>query len=1674
MMSILVEYDSREDHPSRSREGIVEKAEEAEGSGSNIVLTPVRKKPRTSKKSRFEGMTLKESYEAFGMDMGWTNYSTLVMERPTPGIYVTPKGKARPFHNPLGRGRHREPSQIAIFKTTKLSQLPWFQAETEGDATPSEPVLSQEVSGENKGTAPVHIAEGFTESSSHPNHLDERSRIGRHPLRPFDLQAIRDNSTAHETVSESSQQIHPTFEVAPTILPPKGASSSNRKKSKSHHYEKKGKAAVYNVGEAIASSSKSLGHDIENTSEAQLPRDKDSNHIPGVWPEDPTSEAVPAEKPHKTAVPEATRAKGKNAPVAYDLPSETASSDALSQKLPSDDGENPISQNDVNLPDAEPALFMEVWPPKEVSSKDYQDTVTPEVQQSEDENVVNVIGNPSDVAAGESHGVSTEISTRPEEEDVHVEDNTTPNNEKKEDGINITPIPNEAVEGPYRKESQAFSSRSRKLRVDRGGSIAVLRREIVMDIVKKAGGAFPLGTELWHAFITVWMKTDHKEKPDARTVRSTARYLIDAGKLRQQTFSGKDNKGVMVTKDIIMDPAISPDDPVVKKLQKDMLAAGKYFLPAGVEVNPRVSKASRMAAPAAPRGRIQKLPFQAGITVQLHQKPAFVIAQEKREARSLQRRLFRAMESGTEHGDQFGGPIRLRTIQRSRRVDGKTSVSRPAFRIAPNGQPGQIPGTLSWLGASSMEATSGQVPVEHVTRYELFGNKRRMIPQSLEEIFTQVKRRKTTASASSDPRTAEFFKESDDISKWELQNETLFESKGEKLAYINQTVSGAFEAAPVEGGIHFDIDEISMPPPPLPRRKITRQVARAPRRDSGLQLRQLAAASPVEPLPVVWPPPEQADGELDRDAMAQNTKQPAARAPFRRRSRKASNLPESLILKLKHAIVVIQMLLGGGTSIIDWAVVTSIFPDYDPEVIHKRGKAIALRDKEQLKQMAAHFDEAFIPAYLNDEVPSVNYDDLESYPWDTVVEWAMAQSDIRPSQRVPELPATREEFDRLYELRLDRPIFKDIHTLFTNNPKMTVAKRQALLASVPYVVPLKDKWSKRTEPTDKNLVKDSTVQEKIIHQDVTTSPTQDIAMKQESSTTAQKETLSQSATATKQPDENNLQDETTTVPKTRSTPEEVTTSITKDEATPIEETTYVAPAEPSISQETSDRDWNAVRPETDDQTDDMLQDESHTAEAEPVGKAAEVAPSQQDAVQDEDSSESELSEHGSSEFDSSEEEWIDVIPKMDDTLQDIHVQNTDAVQQDEHVASTVPGTSRPEDSHVQQDVNVAPEPPVAWQPEGSPKQGPAPTLQQEVQVQEMTITPEVDMEDAPLDTSQQDISSLQERATEQNGDTMDIDGPEYVARDGQNAAQTARRAKIEQLEVAKSWVRANVVARDDTYNAANAKWHLDRFPAPLINDALTALITERVIAQSNRGRITPGRNYTMTELFLSTLGKRRAIDSTMLHEASEFKRRVLDYDLRYHGFSEVRYNARDGDILALICLAEDRRIHISPANEPREPFGMTEGGYETRVIDKKKYHFAVRVRPVRGRYDYGNPVRGGIAHLPPPKGSARYAISPASPAPPPWRPGELPAKPPLWYGINGGLVKSVWDLCVSSVVGIIAVRPHLDAAGIVDMVRPMMATWDVEHILGWLHEAGVLVPVGKGWVVREYWWMVVV
>jgi transcription factor C subunit 3 len=169
----------------------------------------------------------------------------------------------------------------------------------------------------------------------------------------------------------------------------------------------------------------------------------------------------------------------------------------------------------------------------------------------------------------------------------------------------------------------------------RGGSISVLRRKLIMEIMEKANGVYPAGTAMWYPFVTAWMKYHPNEKPDMRTVTTACKQLIDAGYLRQLTFSGRDTRKLMVTRTLLLKPDMSPDDPLVKEMQSKILATdfheSRPFFSDNVELDPTLTRNSGRPHGAPPRTQKFSFPVEEGTHVHLQHKPISIVNLEARK-----------------------------------------------------------------------------------------------------------------------------------------------------------------------------------------------------------------------------------------------------------------------------------------------------------------------------------------------------------------------------------------------------------------------------------------------------------------------------------------------------------------------------------------------------------------------------------------------------------------------------------------------------------------------------------------------------------------------------------------------------------------------------------------------------------------------------------------------------------------------------------------------------------------------------------------------------------------------------------------------------------------------------------------------------------------------------------
>ena len=342
-------------------------------------------------------------------------------------------------------------------------------------------------------------------------------------------------------------------------------------------------------------------------------------------------------------------------------------------------------------------------------------------------------------------------------------------------------------------------------------------------------------------------------------------------------------------------------------------------------------------------------------------------------------------------------------------------------------------------------------------------------------------------------------------------------------------------------------------------------------------------------------------------------------------------------------------------------------------------------------------------------------------------------------------------------------------------------------------------------------------------------------------------------------------------------------------------------------------------------------------------------------------------------------------------------------------------------------------------------------------------TPTQSLPELPMERSEFDgLYTLNKASSSEINEFYEVDSSSILARRTKivhrdpyvlplcQARPGALPEDAEDLTTAKSWIRANIMTPEFTYNSSVARAKLSAFPERTIEDALKQLLLDRVLTQENKGRLVPGRNYDISDFVISRLKKN--LQSAHFHRAAAFKQQ-LDRDFEQRGFANYSATADDGDMIVIVNLQAHQRITIVPIDVPMNKWGQTDGGYETRQMDKRRLNFSLELRP-SPTYIYGNPL-------------------PPLPAPPSQHLQDPMARIPLWYDIHGSLVPVMWELALAAVVAVLAVRPGVGASELEKTMRPAMEVWELQEVLEWLVHAKAATRVGQGFSVEDEWWWLV-
>ncbi len=666
-----------------------------------------------------------------------------------------------------------------------------------------------------------------------------------------------------------------------------------------------------------------------------------------------------------------------------------------------------------------------------------------------------------------------------------------------------------------------------------GGSVAVLRRKIVLDLLEACSGALPYyQNSLWTAFTAAWQKGGQSGKPDVRTLKTAVKSLCQNGSAKQIKFSHRNKRGIMVTKTILAKADMATSNNVILDVQRRMIEADpRQYLPEALDVDSELKQDTERE-----RSRPWPAVFEEQ-TVETSMTPAKVLRLQLRETLSRARATERATDTGGQKIDEANDlpsgnvvrPSRLGGIRRKYTTN-SGPYQKPKLSTYRYPQPSlskqpkqtlkalqfrtetlQVPLTFEALAPQNQKTPNPKAPIpSHSSTDASLGSQissirntppskqvqpttvvwknisdQPVLPSSLEDILLYDRRRKRADYAKEkDPNYREFSWKIEGVARWEQRSFNLFDFKSTNYVFINHLVGKGFQAAPeprsslVFDGLiwydkrghghterrfhafnqnilsslgssrHSDLQAQNQEAPGQTQRESV--AARAPskrKRDPTNAVEHTKKRRQTNP-PLTQPQTiiNSAGNRIDVSHLI------GAKYQRPRGTQHLRTMPERLIYKLTVTVVVVRALAGGLEKHIDWPLVMCVFPDEDENFLKDRCKTLSNKHRREVDQISENFQDRFPDAYAKGEVPHIDFDDLESVDWESMVSWALNSLDKPVMHEIPDLPATRSEFDETVNMKIENSS-RPYRDLFGYNQAVTIPIKEAAICAIPFAVP---------------------------------------------------------------------------------------------------------------------------------------------------------------------------------------------------------------------------------------------------------------------------------------------------------------------------------------------------------------------------------------------------------------------------------------------------------------------------------------------------------------------------------------------------------------------------------------------------------------------------------------------
>ncbi|KAI1266633.1 hypothetical protein F5Y18DRAFT_382108 [Xylariaceae sp. FL1019] len=235
-------------------------------------------------------------------------------------------------------------------------------------------------------------------------------------------------------------------------------------------------------------------------------------------------------------------------------------------------------------------------------------------------------------------------------------------------------------------------------------------------------------------------------------------------------------------------------------------------------------------------------------------------------------------------------------------------------------------------------------------------------------------------------------------------------------------------------------------------------------------------------------------------------------------------------------------------------------------------------------------------------------------------------------------------------------------------------------------------------------------------------------------------------------------------------------------------------------------------------------------------------------------------------------------------------------------------------------------------------------------------------------------------------------------------------------------------------------------------DSVVKVLNEQKVIVKTKGK-GMGGNFRLHMNFAKSLDKMAS--TVKFRQAFAFKKQ-LDDCLRGGEQYVFPYASNDGTIMAVLNLQACGRVIVDAVELPNIPFGFEPGNYEGRLFPKSYYHFKVRIGPSPNYiFSEDMPLLSKTQVTQPPMKGPDGAI-------------------PIWVDFFGNLNMARFSDYLCMVVFTLASKGPVTPEMCVTLLKPMIDQFEVELIIEWLDQLGLLYRVVDGCrvTVAEWWWLV--